>query len=378
MKFKLKDFIISCVKLKIRDKILLHLLEFYRAEDTYDIPYEITQAGIAESVGISRTHVPREVKQLMEEGLIVEKKGRAVGTKKAVKAYFLSHYGFTKAREIREMIMNSEVTLGGEKKKVAEIVRERKTSLLSILKEIEREEKNLQESYVKMYEVDIDISDFVGREREIKILKNWIENGRGIFVVLGIRGVGKSTLVRKVIETSKPSFHILWIDLSEDRSLESIVNVFEKFSQMLGVEKGKDIYNFLRVKNCLIVFDNYYMVRDEVRDFLRNLLHEDIRGNSKIIVTMRSNTPFYLRFYSNEEIIGGVVKELTLDVLSKDEVRMIFNDIQERDLRTIYHITKGLPLTLKLLKNADESKLLEISTLSKDQIKLLLHILGKK
>ena len=367
------------MKLRVRDKILLHLLDFYGYRDSdYYAPYEITQAGIAESVGISRTHVPREVKTLISEGYVEEKKGRVLGRKKLVKIYTLTYEGMRKAQKIKDEVLNEYIEIGGERKKVRDLLNERKISLVRFLKDFERgeeleKEKIVKKKYIRMFEIDINVTDFVGRKKEISKIIEWLSEGEGILVIMGLKGIGKSYLVRRVIDILNPELHILWINLYNNRPLESILESFEKFSSLLGVE-SKDPLKFLHKKKCLIVFDNYHMVTEKTVDFMRNLMNKEVRGHAKIIVTMRSDTPFYNRFYSQEDIVKRKVREITLGPLTMNEVKEMLGSMDYRTLKTIYQLTKGIPLVVKLLKEGDEKTLGEVSTLSREQIKLLMYL----
>ena len=66
-------------QLNVNDRVLLHLSRFATDLSPEEYPAEITQAGIAHAVGISRTHVPRAVKTLMKEGFAEELTTRVKG-----------------------------------------------------------------------------------------------------------------------------------------------------------------------------------------------------------------------------------------------------------------------------------------------------------
>ena len=75
------------IRLKTQDKILLHLYDYRNMRDKYEYPSEITQAGIAGVVGISVSHIPRNISKLINEGLVVAKKGHVPNKKKRVTIY---------------------------------------------------------------------------------------------------------------------------------------------------------------------------------------------------------------------------------------------------------------------------------------------------
>jgi DNA-binding MarR family transcriptional regulator len=53
-----------------QEQIMLHLYGRIDRGNEYEMPYQTTQDGIAEAVGISRGHVSIEMKKLEEKGLV--------------------------------------------------------------------------------------------------------------------------------------------------------------------------------------------------------------------------------------------------------------------------------------------------------------------
>lgn len=53
-----------------QEQIMIHLLGQLQRGDEYVMPYQTTQDGIAEAVGISRAHVSIEMKRLETKGLV--------------------------------------------------------------------------------------------------------------------------------------------------------------------------------------------------------------------------------------------------------------------------------------------------------------------
>ncbi|MBE6521841.1 MAG: hypothetical protein E7Z62_01745 [Thermoplasmata archaeon] len=53
-----------------QEQILIHLYGQLGIGNTYEMPYKTTQDGIAEAIGISRSHVAVEIKKLEEKGFV--------------------------------------------------------------------------------------------------------------------------------------------------------------------------------------------------------------------------------------------------------------------------------------------------------------------
>ncbi len=80
-------------KTTISDRIVLHLREHGRQKDSYYLPPEVTQKGIAKSIGSTRAGVSFEVKRLVKEGYVEEGRRRITGSKQKMMSYFLTEKG---------------------------------------------------------------------------------------------------------------------------------------------------------------------------------------------------------------------------------------------------------------------------------------------
>ncbi|MCD6383235.1 MAG: hypothetical protein J7L88_02085 [Thermoplasmata archaeon] len=100
--------------------VLLYLLEIGSVEGSE--PLEgATQKGISRSLSIPLPHVPRILKPLLSEGLVVERKEHIKGKKRRLLTYFLTERGVRRAREIQEEAMEEVVEVGGRRLKLREV-----------------------------------------------------------------------------------------------------------------------------------------------------------------------------------------------------------------------------------------------------------------
>jgi DNA-binding MarR family transcriptional regulator len=53
-----------------QEQVLMHLYRQYGNENEFEMPFETTQDGIAEAIGMGRAHVSIELKRLEEKGLV--------------------------------------------------------------------------------------------------------------------------------------------------------------------------------------------------------------------------------------------------------------------------------------------------------------------
>ena len=97
--------------LTVGERIIFHLSQYAKFQDSFDVPIDITQDGIAAALRISRAHAALELKKLKDSKDVAErlshiKKGR---TKR--KAYFLTTQGDKKASAIKDFAQENAIDL---------------------------------------------------------------------------------------------------------------------------------------------------------------------------------------------------------------------------------------------------------------------------
>ncbi|MCL4325822.1 MAG: DUF835 domain-containing protein [Candidatus Thermoplasmatota archaeon] len=102
-------------KLTAGEKILLHLYEYIKYRDSFEVPYEITQDGIADVTGVLRSHVPRSVKKYIDKKYVEEIVSHVKGVGRRRKVYFLTADGIAYAKKVKEGITNLEWIFGKKK-----------------------------------------------------------------------------------------------------------------------------------------------------------------------------------------------------------------------------------------------------------------------
>ena len=70
-----------------QEQILIHLYGQLGFGNTYEMPYETTQDGIAEAIGISRSHVAIEIKKLEEKGFVYHLQRHVTASPKRTRAH---------------------------------------------------------------------------------------------------------------------------------------------------------------------------------------------------------------------------------------------------------------------------------------------------
>jgi len=97
---------IDDVKLTAGEKILIYLYDYIKYRNSFEVPFEVTQDGIAQNTGINRSHIPRSVKKFIDKNYIEEVSAHVKGMGRRRKVYFLTESGIDYAKKIRENISN--------------------------------------------------------------------------------------------------------------------------------------------------------------------------------------------------------------------------------------------------------------------------------
>ena len=82
----------------VQERILLHLSDFADFMNSVEVPFSLSQMGIANAVAIARSNVPRAISGLKDQGLLVERQAHVQGVSRKRKAYFLTAVSYTHLR----------------------------------------------------------------------------------------------------------------------------------------------------------------------------------------------------------------------------------------------------------------------------------------
>ncbi len=98
--------------LTVAERILLHISQQQRFKDSYDVPFDVSQDGIAQALLISRAHAAVELKKLRETGEVEERLAHIKKGKNKRKVYFLTSAGEEKSAKIRRFAEEQGIDVG--------------------------------------------------------------------------------------------------------------------------------------------------------------------------------------------------------------------------------------------------------------------------
>jgi len=370
-------------QLNVKDRVLLHLSMFATDIPREEHPSAITQAGIALAVGISHTHVPRAVNNLMREGLVEEVRARVEGHERRMSVYAITPEGLREAEDLWQKLMSSELIVlrgqGQVKMRGCELeaIMGRKKAIAAVSRMaegvIEIDEK--RRTPVRQLE-DAPAPDiFQGREQELKALDEFMDSDAKIVVLLGNRGYGTTALARKFV-SSQDEQDVLWLQLSEGMTVNQIHEKLQSFAKKVD-QKATSWSDAMNLPNALVVFDDFFSPREEVVEFFSAVVEHV--GDSKVIITAREETPAYNWFYHKKHVDSGVVEELRIRGLDPDSAKKLLgNDEIEPDaFKRIMMISRGQPMALRMLRDGDQKGLKKSTVLTSEEIGYLLFLMGK-
>jgi len=377
-----------------REKILLHLLGAAReaGDSQWVKPASLSQAGISEGTDIPRKHIPRNLKVLLEQGLIDEGKSDVKGARQRRKVYTLTDEGRIVARELQERVANIEVrlrtdsetetmTLGEARRALAQQDREAaKAGLLFYLRSLGTtevddggppildearimDELGGQTRVVKHISGAPLVPHFFGREQEQAAIEALVEEKRMV-VVYGITGIGKSALASRLVGAHEGS--VFWHTFHEWDTRPNLLEPLASFMGALGpgrpkiYEPGRDVNEVVMLlregfagSEALIVLDDVQKASAEFEKLLAGLMTslEQMEGVTFLVLSRQIPG-----FYSRRDVaVKGTVAEYLLEGLDRRSSAELLTarGISEGEFDTLFERTHGHPLSLELVDTSD-------------------------
>ena len=370
-------------QLSVNERVLLHLSRFATDTPPEEYPEEVTQVGIAEGVGISRTHVPRAVKALIRDGSVEEIRGRVTNRERRMSVYAVTSEGFRKAEETWDRVRASslkvvkgeelvdmdgadlEETLG--RKQAMGVVAQMRDGAVELAERRRTPVRDLLRAPA--------LPEFHGREQELDALDAFLDSEATFCAVLGNRGYGTSSLVRKFVQ-DHDEVDVLWIHMRELIAPDEIEDAILSFAKRIRPSVS-DLDSALSIPGMTVVLDGYRTVGEDLVEFLGNLV--GTAREAKMIITAGEDTPAYNRFYQKKHVDAGIVREIKVRGLDEQSAKRLLGnpEIEEEAFRRVYLMTRGQPLLLRMLRDGDAEGLKKNSVYTAEEIRYLLFLKSK-
>ncbi len=365
-----EDGVTSVLILTSAERVLLHL---HGQLGNRAAGRESTQAGIADGAHVLRSHVPRTLKALSEEGLVDTRETRLLGRTRRTTVYVLTPAGVARARELLDAADGRSVEIDGRTTTLGEARRSLGLTAIEALAALD------DHGRLTGHVPPSEDRELLQRDENLAFLRRWRAGGARVAAIYGSKGMGKTALGRAF---ARGIDRVAWIDLHPDETLESFAATVaeairspvedprdpDSVAQALAGAFGTGVH--------LVVVDGYGDAPEGVVDVLRAFLRADPAGQElKLLVLAQETTPAYCRFYGEPERRASQVVEQHLKGLDLDGCRKLLSNpsIPEDALRRIYLLTKGCPLYLQYIREGDEYGLRQSSRFTKAEIRLLLY-----
>ncbi len=372
-------------QLSVNDRVLLHISRFAADPAPEEHSPECTQVGIANAVGISRTHVPRAVRSLIKDGLVEETRGRVSGRDRRMGVYLVTPEGLRHATEIWGGMLDLIFTLerdgdstevsGAEleemvgRKRAFMAVSQSRDGILRLDGRGGKPVRDLDEA-PEMPEA------FFGRDSELEAIAEFMASDSKVLIILGNRGYGATTLalehVRENDETS-----VLWTDLGIHADAETLKERMMGFAEK--VRRGvTDPLDALDLRGCLLVFDEYYAVEEDLVELFATMATRV--GASKVMIVARGETPAYSWFYQRKHVDSGLVTELRIRGLDRESAKKLLGnpEIDDDALKRVHSMTGGQPMALRMLREGDRKGLEANTVFTAEEIRYLLFLKDRR
>jgi tetratricopeptide (TPR) repeat protein len=375
----------------VQERILLHLRDYVDYADKVEVPFAISQMGIANAVAIARSNVPRAIAGMKESGHLIERQAHVSGVSRKRKAYFLTSDGVNLADDIWVKVSEQPVRLihvDGRAENLDLRTALESTELplrhvdilryldhsgtvdLSTLSPdlIERDlSKHIEKQLVNSLNDLPRMRRFFGRDHEISKMADILEAESTTLLVPGIAGIGKTALAAKLLERFTHRRNMLYHRCQDWEGSRAFLEACAEWLSMIGNNDLSDyvsstpvpqvnmavnlIVEGLENSPALIVIDDLHKVADENFVAILRGLTLRVPESNELGLVMFSRS---FRMVVPEADSSGttVTHFIPLEGLDQDSSRQILTAMPDIDLQQFLHIytlSRGHPLVLELI-----------------------------
>lgn len=376
----------------VQERILLHLLDYSDFKDSIEVPFALSQMGIANAVAIARSNVPRAIAGLKDQGILVERQAHVKGVSRKRKAYFLTDSGVGLASETWERLAElpirclfeekpaEETTLSGAKSvlpfqmRPVDIIRYMDDNHTLDLRRLSADlvERDLSKHVEKQLVTSLAdlprLRHFYGRATELDNMVNLLEARATTLLVPGIAGIGKTTVASKLIERFMHRRNLLY---HRCQDWEGSRSFFESVADWLSSMGCPDFATYLAAtpvpqpadaarllvealsgSPSLIVIDDFHKVADLVLHQTFQAMSLNLLGSDEqigLVIFSRSFKPVVPTKDAEGRIASLVLPLDGLDPESGRKLLSSFETLADEQWLHIHGLSRGHPLVLELI-----------------------------
>ncbi len=384
--------------LSVNERILIHLRDF-RTDLESAASIEQTQEGISKAVGMRINHVPRATKKLIEDGYIEESLVHIGGLKRKRRAYNLTEAGHKIADGLISKLRSQEVLFrdadGTESTmKIDDIIFKAgpKASISHIILTSYNEEVLLESAlageistpYTSTLEHVPKPAHFLDREAEKTHLKRNLDEDDRIIVISGMRGIGKSALVRTVLIEYEGSRNILWYSAHDWDTARSVLEALSDFFVRLGRNELKKLLKTtktldiniavsslmkdLQASSTITVIDNIFDLNEEVMQLLFMICERSRNMTDSCFIYITRDRESLTSTPCLGELGGS--NEIEVKGLDREWAKKLMAEMgmEPAEMERVYGMTNGHPLALELVNSEEIQKIIDTKGLTKEEI----------
>ena len=375
----------------VQERILLHLRDYVDYADKVEVPFAISQMGIANAVAIARSNVPRAISGMKDSGHLIERQAHVSGVSRKRKAYFLTSDGVSLADDIWKKVSEQPIRLihsDGRSENVdlqsaieATELPLRHVDILRYLDDsgtvdlsslspdlIERDlSKHIEKQLVSSLNDLPRLRRFFGRDSEILKMAEILESESMTLLVPGIAGIGKTSLAAKLLERFTHRRNLLYHRCQDWEGSRAFLETCAEWLSMIGNNDLSDyvastavpqatiavnlIVEGLENAPALIVIDDLHKVADENLVTILRALALRVPEVDELGLVMFTRS-FRMVVPESDTSGKSIMHFLPLEGLDQDSSRQILTAMPDIDLQQFLHIytlSRGHPLVLELI-----------------------------
>ncbi len=322
-------------------RILIHLSTAAGTEQGADL-YPLTQEGIGGAILSARPTATKWLKQLQARGWVAREREHVPGYRVRKTVYRLTDLGWSEAHRLRRRLAEDvvEVRAPGVDRvsmRVEDIPRlfPTQVNLIMAVSLIRQGRIDLStqgdsaaaESAVHQGGHGLRRIDRVfGRSEELRFLDRWTAGPSTILAVVGLQGIGKSTLVASWVLRRRPRARVFWFDMEEGTTPQAFLMEFGAFLARSGrrslatdlIESGgTDLRSAIHIVareisdlQLLLVIDNLQMAGPDMMQFIAGPLLGTLSQQKRKAILLSRTSPSFLHSAKSRRTRGAEVLRL--------------------------------------------------------------------